>query len=133
MARILIIEDSPINMELLTFLLANEGHELFLAERALPGIEIARQQPLDLILMDVTMPDVGGIEAAKMLRAHPNTRTVPLIAVTAMAMSGDKERIIAEGFDEYIAKPVDFAQLLEKVARFTGQSPSSDSDESQGT
>jgi hypothetical protein len=73
MARISVIEDSPVNMEVLTVLLSNEGHELFLAERALPGIEIARQQPLDLILMDINMPGVG-IEAAKMLRAHPTTR-----------------------------------------------------------
>lgn len=128
MARILIIEDSPINMEVLTVLLANEGHELFLAERALPGIEIALQQPLDLILMDISMPGVDGIEAEKILRAHPSTRTVPLIAVTALAMAGDRERIMGAGFDDYIAKPFDHGQLLEKVAQFIGKSPRSDSD-----
>ena len=85
MARILIIEDSPVNMEVLTVLLSNEGHELFLAERALPGIEIARQQRLDLILMDITMPGVDGIEAAKMLRAHPTTRAVPLRSTRALS------------------------------------------------
>jgi two-component system, cell cycle response regulator DivK len=119
MARILIIEDSPVNMEVLTVLLSNEGHELFLAERALPGIEIARQQRLDLILMDITMPGVDGIEAAKMLRAHPTTRAVPLIAVTALAMAGDRERILDAGFDDYIAKPFDHGQLLQRVAYFT--------------
>ena len=119
MARILIIEDSPVNMEVLTVLLSNEGHELFLAERALPGIEIARQQRLDLILMDITMPGVDGIEAAKMLRAHPTTRAVPLIAVTALAMAGDRERILDAGFDDYIAKPIDHGQLLQRVAYFT--------------
>jgi CheY-like chemotaxis protein len=119
MARILIIEDSPLNMEMLTVLLSNEGHELLLAARALPGIEIARSQPLDLILMDITMPGVDGIEAAKMLRAHPITRSVPLIAVTALAMDGDRERILAAGFDDYIAKPFDHGQLLQKVGHFT--------------
>ena len=128
MARILVIEDSPVNMEVLTVLLSNEGHELFLAERALPGIEIARQQKLDLILMDITMPGVDGIEAAKILRAHPTTRAVPLIAVTAPAMAGDRERIMDAGFDDYIAKPFDHGLFLEKVAQFTGQNPRSDSD-----
>lgn len=89
MARILIIEDSALNMELATFLLSNAGHELFLAERALPGIEIARQQPLDLILMDITMPGVDGIQAARLLRAHPETRGIPLVALTALAMTED--------------------------------------------
>jgi len=118
MARILIIEDSPVNMEMLAVLLSIEGHELFLAERALPGIEIAHQQALDLILMDINMPGVDGIEAARMLRLHPTTRNVPLIAVTALAMAGDQERIIEAGFDDYIAKPFDHGQLLQKVAHF---------------
>jgi two-component system cell cycle response regulator DivK len=118
MARILIIEDSRLNMEVLTVLLSNEGHELFHAERALPGIEIAQQQPLDLILMDINLPGVDGILAAKMLRAHPTTCAVPLIATTALAMPGDRERIIGAGFDDYIAKPFDHGQLLEKVAQF---------------
>lgn len=117
MARILIIEDSALNMELATFLLSNAGHELFLAERALPGIEIARQQPLDLILMDITMPDVDGIQAARLLRAYPETRRIPLVALTALAMTEDRERILAAGFDDYIVKPFDFDSFLEKVTK----------------
>ncbi len=119
MARILIIEDSPLNMELISFLLSNAGHDLFHAERALPGIEIARMQTLDLILMDINMPGVDGIQAAEMLRAHPTTRTIPLVALTAMAMPGDKERIMAAGFDDYMAKPFELGALMEKVAQFT--------------
>lgn len=121
MARILIIEDSPLNLELLTFVLSTAGHDLLQADRALRGIEIARQASVDLILMDINMPGMDGVEAARTLRAHPETRGIPIVAVTALAMAGDKERIIAAGFDDYIAKPVDFALVLEKVAQFTGQ------------
>lgn len=121
MARILIIEDSPLNMELVTVLLAIAGHELFQAERALDGIEIARQQPLDLIITDINMPGIDGIQAAQILRAQPETRSIPLIALTAMAMAGDKERILAAGFDEYIAKPFDHTALLHTVAQYTDQ------------
>jgi CheY-like chemotaxis protein len=119
MARILIIEDSPLNMELIVFLLSASGHELFQAERALPAIEIARQQALDLILMDINMPGLDGIQAARMLRTYPETRSIPLIALTAMAMEGDRERILAAGFDDYIAKPFDQSVLLQKVSQHT--------------
>lgn len=122
MARILIIEDSPLNMELISFLLSNAGHGLLHADRALPGIEIARRESLDLILMDINMPGVDGIQAAEMLRSHRATRTIPLVALTAMAMPGDKERIMAAGFDNYIAKPFEFGTLLAKVAQFTDRS-----------
>ena len=119
MARILIIEDSPLNLELLNFVLSTTGHDLLQADRAPRGIEIARQASVDLILMDINMPGMDGVEAVRTLRAHPETRGIPIVAVTALAMAGDKERIIAAGFDDYIAKPVDFALLLEKVAQFT--------------
>lgn len=117
MARILIIEDSPLNMELVTALLSIAGHELFRSERALPGIEIARTQPLDLILMDINMPGMDGLQAARMLRAHPATRSIPLVALTALAMAGDKERIMAAGFDDYVSKPFDSDSFLEKVTQ----------------
>lgn len=122
MARILIIEDSSLNMELVTVLLSTFGHVLFQADRALLGIEIAHQLPLDLILMDINMPGVNGIEAAGMLRAHPETRNIPLIALTALAMAGDRERILAAGFDEYIAKPFDHEAFLETIARYAKHS-----------
>lgn len=119
MARILIIEDSPLNMELVTVLLETAGHELLQAERAQDGIEIARQQPFDLIVTDINMPGIDGIQAARMLRAQPETRSIPLIALTAMAMEGDRERILAAGFNEYIAKPFDHTTLLNTVAQYT--------------
>ena len=85
MARILIIEDSPLNMELLSVVLTTAGHDLLQANPALPGIEIARKVSGDLILMDINMAGVDGIQVARTLRALPETRSIPLIAVTALA------------------------------------------------
>ena len=121
MARILIIEDSPANMELATVLLASAGHELFHAERALPGIEIARAQgpALDLILMDIHMPEMDGIQAAGILRGDARTSAIPLVALTALAMKGDRERLMEAGFDDYIEKPIDYRQFLLQVAKLT--------------
>ncbi|KQV46725.1 MULTISPECIES: response regulator [unclassified Duganella] len=119
MARILIIEDSPANMELATVLLSSAGHELFHADRARPGIEIARQQSLDLILMDIQMPEMDGIQAAGILRADPRTQAIPLVALTALAMKGDRERLMQAGFDAYIEKPIDYRQFLVQVAQLT--------------
>jgi len=119
MARILIIEDSPANMELATVLLSSAGHQLFHAERARPGIEIARQQALDLILMDIHMPEMDGIQAAGILRGDPRTSAIPLVALTALAMKGDRERLMAAGFDGYIEKPIDYRQFLAQVAQLT--------------
>jgi CheY-like chemotaxis protein len=119
MARILIIEDSPANMDLATVLLSSAGHELFRADRAMPGIEIARTQPLDLILMDIHMPEMDGIQAAGILRADPRTQRIPLVALTALAMKGDRERLIGAGFDDYIEKPIDYRKFLQQVAQLT--------------
>ena len=121
MARILIVEDSPANMELATMALESVGHTLFHADRAGPGIEIARREPLDLILMDVQMPDMDGIEATAILKADPRTRDIKIAALTAFAMKGDRERLIAAGFDAYIEKPIDYVRFLASVAALTGE------------
>ena len=121
MARILIVEDSPANMELATMALESVGHTLFHADRARPGIEIARREPLDLILMDVQMPDMDGIEATAILKADPRTRGIKIAALTAFAMKGDRERLMAAGFDAYIEKPIDYMRFLASVAALTGE------------
>jgi CheY-like chemotaxis protein len=120
MARILIVEDSPANMELVTIALESAGHTLFHADRARPGIEIARREQLDLILMDVQMPEMDGIEATAILKADPRTRGIKIAALTAFAMKGDRERLIAAGFDAYIEKPIEYLGFLAKVAALTG-------------
>lgn len=116
MARILIVEDTPANMVLVLTLLESAGHTLFQAERALLGIEIAMREPLDLILMDIQMPGMDGIEATRILKANTRTRAVPVIALTALAMKGDRERLLAAGCDDYIEKPIDYSEFLGRVA-----------------
>lgn len=123
MARILICEDTPANMMLVLTLLESVGHTTFQADRALPGIEIALHEPLDLILMDVQMPGMDGIEATRILRADPRTQNVPILALTALAMKGDRERLLAAGFDGYIEKPIDYLEFLERVAAIVGHLP----------
>lgn len=119
MARILIVEDSPTNMMLSCGVLENAGHVLFQAERALAGIEIAHREHPDLILMDIQLPDMDGIEATRVLKADAATRHIPIIALTAFAMKGDKERILSAGCDGYIEKPIRYKDFLNEVDAIT--------------
>lgn len=114
--RILIIEDSPTNMMLAVAILESAGHMPIEAERALVGIEAARREHPDLILMDIHLPDIDGIEATRILKADPETRDIPVIAFTAFAMIGDRERILAAGCDGYIEKPIRYKDLLIEIA-----------------
>ncbi|WP_395408420.1 response regulator [Pseudoduganella sp. UC29_106] len=120
MARILIVEDTPGNMLLTSIVLESEGHTLFCADRALPGIEIAQQEALDLILMDVQLPELDGTAAVAILKGDPRTCAVPVVALTAYAMKGDRERLLASGFDGYIEKPINYVDFLAEVQRITG-------------
>ncbi len=115
MARILIVEDSPANMTLVETLLESCGHTLFEADRAPLAIEIAQREQLDLILMDIQMPGMDGIEATRILKADPRTRAVPVVALTAFAMKGDRERLLEAGCDDYIEKPINYIDFLEQV------------------
>ncbi|MBB3121760.1 response regulator [Pseudoduganella violacea] len=117
MARILIVEDTPGNMVLTSMLLESKGHTLFCAERALPGIAIAQQEALDLILMDVQLPEVDGLTAMGLLKGDARTRVIPVVALTAYAMKGDRERLLASGFDGYIEKPIEPMVFLDEVER----------------
>lgn len=116
MARILIIEDSPTNMMLTVAVLESASHTVLQAERADAGIEIARQEQPDLILMDIQLPDMDGIEATKILKRDALTREIPVIALTAFAMKGDRERIMQAGCDGYIEKPIRYKDFLAEVA-----------------
>ncbi len=116
MARVLVVEDSGTNMMLALTLLESAGHSVLQADRALLGIELARQELPDLILMDVQMPGMDGIEATRILKGDAATRAIPVIALTAFAMKGDRERMLAAGFDSYIEKPIDYLAFLAQVA-----------------
>lgn len=117
-ALVLVVEDNPINSELLNYLLLALGYRAVCAADGRRGLEVARSHRPDLILCDVQMPDVDGLEFARIAKADPQLRAIPLFAVSALAMVGDRERILAAGFDGYIAKPIEpeaFAATLAQV------------------
>ena len=116
MARVLIVEDNPANMTLAVFLLETVGHTVLSATNAEAGLALARDEQPDLILMDVQLPGMDGLEAATLLKGDEATRAIPVIALTAFAMKGDEERILAAGCDGYIAKPMQYREFLDTVA-----------------
>lgn len=111
-ARILVIEDNPTNLDLMTYILKSVGHTVLAAITGEDGIRIALSERPDLILCDIQLPDRDGTEVAKVLRLDRSLRGVPFVAVTALAMVGDRERILASGFDGYIAKPIEPEQFI---------------------
>jgi two-component system cell cycle response regulator DivK len=115
MAKILLVEDNEMNRDMLSRRLQRKGHEVLLAADGMQGILMAESHSPDLILLDMSLPVIDGWEAARRLKASPATAPVPLIALTAHAMSGDREKALAAGCDDYDTKPVDFAQLLVKI------------------
>jgi len=115
MARILVIEDNATNMRLSAYLLESEGHVVLGATNAENGLAIARAEQPDLVLMDIQLPGMDGLEATAVLKGDATTRTIPVIALTALAMKGDEERIRAAGCDGYIAKPLAYRNFLAVV------------------
>lgn len=107
MARILVIEDNPVNLELMSYLLEAHGHETLTAVDGTAGLALARQNRPDLVICDIQMPGLDGHAVAQALRADPALKAVPLMAVTAAAMVGDREKALASGFDTHVAKPID--------------------------
>jgi two-component system cell cycle response regulator len=118
MARILVIEDNPDNLDLMTYLLTAYGHTVLTAEDGESGIEATRREKPDLVACDIHLPGVDGYGVASALKADPELRGVPVVAVTALAMVGDREKILAAGFDGYITKPIDPQVLVAEVDSF---------------
>lgn len=119
MAHVLIIEDNAANLELMTYLLDAFGHAVCAARDGAEGLIAVRSNPPDVIICDVQIPKVDGFEVARRLKSDSNLRHIPLIAVTALAMVGDRDRILASGFDGYIAKPIEPEQFVRQVEAFT--------------
>ncbi len=117
-ALILIVEDNPKNLKLIRDLLQFKGYQTIEAETAEAGIELARERCPALILMDIQLPGMDGREAMKTLKADTATREIPIIALTASAMKGDREALLADGFDGYIAKPIDIKEVPKVVESF---------------
>jgi CheY-like chemotaxis protein len=121
-ARILYVEDNPQNMRLVRKILMSAGYEVLEAGDGLTGVALAARECPDLILMDINLPDINGLEATARLKASPQLAWIPVIALTANAMHGDREHCIAAGCDGYLAKPVMKSELLSTVATYLSQS-----------
>ena len=115
MARILLVEDNDMNRDMMSRRLQRKGYEVLMAADGMQAILMAESENPDLILLDMSLPVIDGWEAARRLKASPGTSSVPIVALTAHAMAGDREKALAAGCDDYDTKPVDFAQLLNKI------------------
>ena len=115
MTKILMIEDDPFNRDMQSRRLERKGYKVVMAETAERGIEMARAEAPDLILMDIGLPDISGYEATRRIKAEPGTSAIPVIALTANAMETDREKALAAGCDDYDSKPVDFPRLVSKI------------------
>lgn len=116
MSTVLVVEDNPANMTLAVFLLNSAGHQVLRATNAEAGLTLAREAQPDLILMDIQLPGMDGLEATMLLKRDEATRAIPVIALTALAMKGDEERIRAAGCDAYIGKPMRYKEFLATIA-----------------
>ena len=117
---ILIVEDNLLNLELVSDLLADEGYSTQQAQSGEEGLRLAELAPPSLILMDLRMPGMDGYATLRALRANPRTAHVPIVALTAQAMNGDEQAVLAAGFDGYISKPIDTRTFPLTVARLLG-------------
>ncbi|MGR8920550.1 MAG: response regulator [Gammaproteobacteria bacterium] len=117
MARILLVEDNEMNRDMLSRRLQRKGFEVLCAEDGGAGVDMARRERPDVILLDMSLPVMDGWTVAGVLRDDPDTRGVRIIALTAHAMAGDREKALAAGCDDYDTKPVDFKRLLEKIGQ----------------
>ena len=116
MAKILLVEDNEMNRDMLSRRLVRNGHEVFIAIDGQQGVDMALSQLPDLILMDMSLPVIDGWEATRRVRANDATRKIPVIALTAHAMAGDREKAMEAGCDDYDTKPVEISRLLGKIA-----------------
>ena len=115
MARILLVEDSEMNWDMLSRRLRRKGYEVVIATDGEQGVTMAQSEAPDLILMDMSLPVLDGWEATRQIKEAPETQAIPIIALTAHAMAGDREQALGAGCDDYDTKPIDFRQLLQKI------------------
>ena len=115
MARLLLVEDNALNRDMLCRRLQRRGHEVLLAADGQQGLDLARAERPALVLLDLSLPVVDGWEVARRLKAAPETRATPILALTAHAMAGDRERAMAAGCDDFDTKPVEMPRLLGKI------------------
>ena len=121
MAKILIVEDNEMNLDMLSRRLERRGYDVIIATDGSQGVILAKEQQPDLILMDMSLPIMDGWEATRRIKSDPDVQQIPVIALTAHAIAGDREKALAAGCDEYESKPVKFPRLLDKIQEFLGE------------
>jgi len=121
MKTALIIEDNEDNMELISFILNKSGYETLKARTGLDGVELALENRPDFILLDIQLPDIDGYEVLKMIRTSEIDGSIPIIAMTSYAMTGDREKMLKAGCSGYIEKPIRAAMVVEEIRRIIGE------------
>jgi len=120
MSKILLVEDNEMNRDMLSRRLERKGFEVVMAVDGLAGVDMASSSNPDIILMDLSLPEIDGWEATRRIKADPATQNIPVIALTAHAMAGDEQKALDAGCDDYDTKPVNLKRLLEKIGNFLG-------------
>lgn len=120
MTKVLVVEDTPLNLELVLEILDEQGFTADRAEDGEEAIKKTEKQVYDLILMDIALPGMDGVDAATIIKQRPEYKKVPVVALTAFAMKGDKERLLDAGFDDYISKPIDVPEFIRKIQKYKG-------------
>jgi CheY-like chemotaxis protein len=123
MAKVLLVEDNEMNRDMLSRRLMRQGFEVVVAVDGQAGVDAARTGRPDIVLMDMSLPVLDGWEATRQLKASEATRTIPVIALTAHAMAGDRQQALDAGCDDYDTKPIELPRLLEKMRRLLGEAP----------
>jgi len=121
---VLVVEDNDLNLKLLHDLLEFHGYTVFTTRLGEAALELARQHKPDVILMDIQLPDISGMEATRRIKADEETRTIPIIAVTAFAMPGDEANILSAGCDAYLSKPFNVSEFIKLVEHWTNENRS---------
>jgi two-component system cell cycle response regulator DivK len=120
---VLIVEDNPLNMKLFSAMIAAQGYDVLQATDGANGLDLAQHRHPDLIIMDIQLPSMSGLDVTRNLKAEEATRDIPIIATTAFALRGDEEKILASGCDGYMAKPIAISQFLELIETFMLKAP----------
>jgi CheY-like chemotaxis protein len=123
MITILLVEDNELNRDMLSRRLERRGYRVLIAVDGQQGVHMAKSEVPHLILMDMSLPVLDGWEATRRIKAAPETRTIPIIALTAHAMTGDRERALEAGCDDYDTKPIEFSRLLSKIQMYLKEAP----------
>jgi two-component system, cell cycle response regulator DivK len=121
MAKILLVEDDEMNRDMLSRRLERRGYQVVIAVDGEKGLMLAQSEAPDLILMDMSLPGLDGWEATRQLKAAPTTQAIPILALTAHAMAGDREKAVEAGCDDYDTKPIEFPRLLAKIQALLAQ------------